>query len=97
MAEENVFARDLQVARDSVRTLNNLDGKDLSELFHEMRFSEGRLNPAVFAQILMEHFPANPMLPDEKMFWVQVADHLGPDYIREFRRVGGFMNKLGEF
>lgn len=64
---------------------------DLPELFEDVRFS-----PEVFAQILMNHIPCDDRIAD-KVFWLKVAEYMGPDYVSGYRLVGGFMNKVNEF
>lgn len=95
MTEENVFARDLQAVRDAIAALvgaaNNSEG-DLPDLFAEVR-----LPADVFGQLLMNHLPMGRMDVEDMAFWLAVMTAIGPDYVAEFRRVGGFMNKLGEF
>ena len=67
---------------------------DLSEAYVGFQ-----LDSATFAQILMEHLPQPGMgfNVEQKQFWLQVFDHIGPDWLAEYRKVGGFMAKLAEF
>jgi len=98
MTEENTFAQAVQMLRDARKAIMDaarlVDG-DLPELFHEAEFT---LSPALFGQLLMSHLPnMGRMTQADKLFWLEVENAIGPDHVGELRRVGGFMNKLGEF
>jgi hypothetical protein len=95
MTDENEFARDLQTFRNAIATMLDMCEKwdgELPELF-----ADTRLPAAVFGQILMGHLPTEGLTVQDKIFWIEVMEHMGPDWVNEFRHVGGFMNKLGEF
>lgn len=57
------------------------------------------LQANAFAQVLMEHLPIGDMRwsASNKAFWIEVAEHMGPDWIAEFRKVGAFMHKVESF
>lgn len=60
-------------------------------------FSEQKLPADVFGQLLMQHIGPDTMSFDEKLFWMEVAEYIGPDYIQAFRKVAAFMAKTQEF
>lgn len=88
------FATKLQAVRLALGELASCtDHPDLPELFADANF----IAPDVIAQLLMEYLPIEGMGFANKAFWLAVAEHMGPDYIESFRKVGGFMNKINEF
>lgn len=54
--------------------------------------------PELMAAMLMHVLPSeNRMQRDEKLYWIAVADELGPDWVQELRKVAGFIGKTEEF
>lgn len=53
----------------------------------------------ILAQLIMQHLPLDAVgFPIEsKTFWLQVAHHMGPDWITSLRRVAAFMDKAESF
>lgn len=95
MTEENTLVAAIELVREAHRDLieaERIMSPELPELYADFK-----LPSASFAQILMNHLPLDHMATADKVFWLEVMDYMGPDYLAEFRRVGGFMNKLGEF
>lgn len=57
------------------------------------------LPPAFLGRLVMWHLPRPDVLLDldTKLFWCEVANTLGPDWIAEWNRIGAFMNTVDEF
>lgn len=65
-----------------------------------MGFSELKLPPHQLAQLVMEHMPdpdSRKMEQDERVYWMKVADHMGPDWIQALRKVAAYMYKIESF
>lgn len=60
-----------------------------------------KLPPVFMAQLLMENLAhvmdAQKMNSQQKFYWLMVGEHMGPDWIAMFRKVGAFMAKADEF
>lgn len=56
------------------------------------------LDHVIVAQLLMEWASGEVGLSmNQKVFWLQVAAHMGPDYIHTLRTILAFMHKVEEF
>lgn len=57
--------------------------------------------PHTLGQILMTCLPVPAMdgrlSIEQKSYWMEVAAHMGPDWIAELRRVAAFMDKIDQF
>lgn len=71
------------------------------EIMEWLDNSEFRMNsPVLLANIIMSNLD-HSMQHDrfglsDKLFWAQVGDAMGADYIGKFRRIGAFMAKVDE-
>lgn len=59
-------------------------------------------SPFLMSQFLMQALShgthsMESFFMDEKLFWMQVANEMGPDYLKKLRRVAAFMDKVEEF
>jgi hypothetical protein len=87
-------AKHIESVRTARKALDSLSGKDLPKIMaREMAF----IASDVFGQLLMEHLPEGYMTMDHKVFWISVAEYLGPDGIDALKKVGAFMAKTNEF
>lgn len=80
---------------DAMRAAGEHEG-DLAEL------CPGRddIPPAVLGQLLIEALPdlePGRMSATDKMYWVQVAEWLGPDWLESLRRTVAFAVKSDQF
>lgn len=82
-------------AMDLINTIAIEEAGDWAEITAS---SSVQPSAIVMAQLLMEALPqSGRMNSGDKRFWLEVAEYLGPDWIAEFRKVGGFMAKVDEF
>jgi hypothetical protein len=77
---------------------NNLDGvedpTELAEALNDIGFT----SPYVFGQLLMENLGnCDRFDAEEKAFWLTVGQHMGPDWIAKFCKVGAWMRRADEF
>lgn len=90
------FAELLQAARDGMAALAEAaDQGHLEEITADLD-----LRPAVLAQLIMEGVSdpeGSRMTPRTKAYWIEVADHMGPDWIGGLRRAAAFMDKTESF
>lgn len=55
-------------------------------------------NPRVFGQFLMNNLgDCNSFNEDEKVYWLQVGIHMGPDWLNKLGRLVAFMKKTESF
>lgn len=55
-------------------------------------------NPRVFAQFLMDHLgDCESFSEEDKVFWLEAAMHMGPDWIAKLRTVVNFMRVVDGF
>ena len=59
-------------------------------------------SPFLMSQFIMQSMThgtgdCETFFTDEKVFWMNVADEMGPDWIAKFKRVAAFMDKMYEF
>lgn len=88
------FAKDLEIASAAIANLEGACKRqegDLPELLTEALPAE------ITAQLLMNALPIEGMGFANKAYWLAVANHMGPDYIKSLRHVAAFMAKLDEF
>jgi len=94
------FANALQAVRDGFATLNANIG-DVGELAEADGGESGyTLAPEVLGQIIMIHLGIDPddrLDLRAKQYWMQVGEHLGPDWLRALRRTVAFMDKVDQF
>lgn len=61
-------------------------------------FKQEKPDPIRLAQTLMDCFGAGPDRPladaNEKKFWVDVAEHMGPDYCQAMYHAAVFMTRV---
>lgn len=93
-AIDDGFAQDLQQVRDAFEIMNNRAG-DIGELVEPDQL----IAAITLAQIIMTALPIPGMdrgklNRGQKSYWMEVADHMGPDFIGELRRVAAFMAKV---
>lgn len=99
-SQEPVFARALQMVHDGLATLNANEG-DIGELLSQS--AQTILTPVALGQVLMAVLPfpepghGSRLSLEQKIYWGQVAAHMGPDWIAELRRVAAFMDKVEQF
>ena len=88
------FARRIQHVHDALRHLEEgTDGEDdLPELFADFLIKR----TGVLAMILMQNLPHDAKSFD-KAYWLTIAQEMGPDWIRTFRSVGAFMERVDGF
>ncbi len=56
------------------------------------------LSPQQLGQFMMQNLPIdNKMDNDDRVYWMQVGSHMGPDWIDSIRKVGAFMSKVESF
>lgn len=84
------------IVQDAIRILNA--DEDPGELLDPA----DNIEPAALAAILLSVLPTADMegarlSVEARVYWMRVADAMGPDWIREFRRVGAFMDKVDQF
>ena len=93
-AEGATFATRLQNVRDARKLIESAvyGEDDVDELFGDFQIKR----PDVFASILMNNLPIDGMSFD-KRFWLEVALHMGPDWISTWRKVGAFMDRVDVF
>lgn len=95
------FAEALQMVRDAKKLLDKVAEMERELLAGELPelFADFTLPVSLFGQVLMNHLPDMEirMAPSDKVFWLQVAEEIGPDHVASLRHVGGFMNKTAEF
>lgn len=92
------FTRRLTTAHDFVKAMNEPETiGDVGELIDE----DFKIPPEVLGQIIMNHLtsPVNDegLTVAAKQYWLAVAEHMGPDWVAEFRNVGDFMDKVTSF
>lgn len=85
------------VSRVNEATRGVRDPDVLSELMSPFNFSE----PRAVAQLLMENL-AHPILGEHldsemKIFWAEVAAHMGSAWIEFMRTIAAFMRVVDEF
>jgi hypothetical protein len=88
------FAKDLEIARAAIANLEGACKRqegDLPELLTEA------LPANITAQLLMNALPDLTMNFANKAYWLDVANHMGPDFIKALRHVAAFMAKVDEF
>lgn len=73
-------------AKDTLNWCRHLSDEDLAYVFEDTR-----VDPKVFGQLLMQHLPEDGATSDDRRFWLNVANHIGPDYVSTFDRVANFM------
>lgn len=88
---ENQFAKELQILRDAMGVLNS-PCEDLSELL-----ADWRVPPEAFAQILMENIELDVFGIDQKVFWLEVLNHMGPDWLEALAKAVAFMRSVDKF
>lgn len=56
-------------------------------------------NPRATGQLIMEliHNPLGSFDGEEKIFWAEVADHMGPNWIENMRSIAAFMQMVDNF
>lgn len=95
-ANPSEYAALLQQVRDGFAALKTLNQRgDLSEVTADIR--DTHLEEIIMAQLMMEILPADGMSPTDKMYWIVVANHMGPDYIQALRTAGAFMAAADKF
>lgn len=91
-----MYATILQNVRDAIATLNDAPNhEEVAELIDR----ESELKPEVLGQLLMNALrdPEDPMNRGDKLYWLAVAEHMGPDWLSRLRHVAAFMTKFEEF
>ena len=78
---------------------SQLDGVRDPDVLSETLNPFGRLDAEVSAQILMElmNETLGQFDSDEKMRWVKIAAHMGPDWIEKMRVLAAFMQMVDGF
>lgn len=94
-----VFGQAIQSVHDGLATLNANPG-DLGELLGDATGLSGYiLTPEALGQLLMQHLPndyTERLHPDAKVYWMQVAEYMGPDHLPSLRKVAAFMDETFE-
>lgn len=87
------FATDLQSLRDGIAALNRqANAGNASEM------DTDNFTPEAFGQLLMNHLDdCETFTTSNKVFWVQVAHHMGPDWLGALRKAVAFAIKSDEF
>lgn len=88
------FATNLQSVRDAFAMLA-ARAADIGELIEP----DLPIAPATMGQLLMTVLdPDNtPMTRAQKVYWLEVAEHMGPDFVQALRRAAAFAGKTNEF
>jgi hypothetical protein len=97
VADETDMANAAGLVSEFFKKLGELDQDAHSEVLTDIAFN----NPKVFGQLLMHMF-AGPGGSDvfdieEKVWWMQVADHIGPNRIHRLKMIAAFMDKIGHW
>lgn len=89
-----MYVKILQNVRDAIATLN-----DAPNHVAELIDRESGLDPEVLGQFLMIALrdPDGSMSHADKIYWLAVAEHMGPDWLSRLRHVAAFMIKFREF
>lgn len=53
----------------------------------------------LLAHLIRQYVPEDgkPFHREAKLFWLAVAEHIGPDYSRGIKTVGDFLKRFGDF
>jgi hypothetical protein len=91
------FGTAIQLFTDAARMMEEaaeMVERDLPEAMPEMR-----LAPDVMGQLLMNVLgtPGTRLTLSEKKYWLEVASHMGPDWINSMKQVSAFMDKFDKF
>lgn len=94
------FPAAIEAIRTAFRAMAAHDDQ-LSELLHlgKDSASGSLITPEIAGQFLLEVLPwvDDRMSVEQKVFWTKVAAHIGPDWIKQFKLVGAFMDKVDNF
>lgn len=67
----------------------------------EVLDSSVQVTPKVLGQLLMNAVGTEGTGPfmsiEQKIFWMNVGEYIGSDYIQELRRISAFMDKANSF
>jgi hypothetical protein len=94
--DSNTFTTRFTQVHNAIKTLN---AEDFATEALEECFLQHRLTPEVFTAVIAAHLPDKEgnMTVDDKQYWLQMADKMGPAWIESFRRTAAFMAKVGGF
>lgn len=90
------FADAYEAVQVGIATLNFNEG-DIGELVDGVTPAPHTIGQLLMACIALSELPTSRLPPEQKRFWLQVAEFIGPDYIRELRRIAAFMDKMDQF
>jgi hypothetical protein len=102
----NLAMRDAFVTlTDAIGKVNELVPVDASMVNMDCIFDSTNLvirSPFMMAQFIMQNLShgtstVEAFNMDEKLYWLQVANEMGPDYLGKLRRVAAFMDKVEGF
>jgi hypothetical protein len=101
---QSPFADAVEDVRTALRHMGGEFEGDLPELVGQAKegdFNVMLITPEIVGQFLMETLPIPEMdarlSTAQKLYWMKVAEYMGPDYIRELRRIAAFMDKVDQF
>lgn len=79
---------------DIKQAFNDVQVENLPEEMADLKVA-----PEIAGQFLMEVVgnPDDMMTLEDRLFWMQVEHHIGPDYLAKLRHVVAFMAKVGAF
>lgn len=95
--ENTAYAKNLQKFWDAVEAMNEAARAVQGDLPELVAWGDEFFEPGLFAALLMRATNEGKLDRQTKFFWLEVAEEMGPDYIKGFRHVGGFMAKVDEF
>lgn len=81
----------VQILQDAIEMLNDPD-TNLPEVV-----ADERLVPEALAQLLMANVELEVFGPEQKMYWLKAALHMGPDWIDAVATAVAFMRKVEGF
>lgn len=94
--ENAAFFKAMDSLSDALNLMKAIEPDAQLEAWQNM--AGDQTTPVMVAQVLMNALPFEGEFPRaSKVFWLEVAEYMGPDWIGTLRRVAAFMDKVDQF